>query len=122
MIHALRTWRHYLEGRKFKVVTDYYALKYLMTQPHLSKRQARWLDMLAEFDFEVIHKPGKSNVVANALSRLYMVECQTISEVQVDSKLLRKLEEEYAQDEESKAIFESPDRHPRFKVLNQCIY
>ena len=122
VIHALRTWRHYLEGRKFKVVTDHYALKYLMTQPHLSKRQARWLDMLAEFDFEVIHKPGKSNVVADALSRLYMVECLTISEVQVDSKLLRKLEEEYAQDEESKAIFESPDRHPRFKVLNQRIY
>ena len=122
VIHALRTWRHYLEGRRFKVVTDHYALKFLMTQPHLSKRQARWLDFLAEFDFEVIHKPGKSNVVADALSRLYMVECLTISEVQVDSKLLRTLENEYAQDEKSKAIFEFPDRHPEFKVLNQRIY
>ena len=41
VIHALRTWRHYLEGKKFKVITDHYSLKYLMTQPNLSKRQAR---------------------------------------------------------------------------------
>ena len=122
VIHALRTWRHYLEGRKFKVITDHYSLKYLMTQPNLSKRQARWLDFLAEFDYEVIHKPGKSNVVADALSRLYLIECLSISEVELDSKLLRKLEEEYARDEESKAIFEYPDRHPKFKVLNQRIY
>ena len=46
----------------------------------------------------------------------------SISEVQLDSKLLRKLEEEYARDEESKTIFEQPDRHPKFKVLNQRIY
>ena len=122
VIHALRTWRHYLEGKKFKVITDHYSLKYLMTQPNLSKRQARWLDFLAEFDYEVIHKPGKSNVVADALSRLYMIECLSISEVELDAKLLRKLEDEYAQDEESKAIFEHPDRHPNFKVLNQRIY
>ena len=122
VIHALRTWRHYLEGKKFKVVTDHYSLKYLMTQPNLSKRQARWLDFLAEFDYEVIHRPGKSNVVADALSRLYLIECLSISEVELDSKLLRKLEEEYARDDESKAIFEYPDRHPNFKVLNQRIY
>ena len=51
-----------------------------------------------------------------------MMECLTVSEVQPDSKLLKKLKQVYAQDEESKAIFESPDRHPRFKVLNQRIY
>ena len=51
-----------------------------------------------------------------------MIECLSISEAELDAKLLRKLEEEYAQDEESKAIFEYPDRHPKFKVLNQRIY
>ena len=37
VIHALRTWRHYLKGRRFKVVTDHYTLKFLIMQPHLSK-------------------------------------------------------------------------------------
>ena len=38
--HALRTRRHYLLGKQFKIVTDHHSLKYLMTQPNLSKRQA----------------------------------------------------------------------------------
>ena len=38
VIHALRTWGHYLAGQKFTVVTDYYSLQYLRTQPQLSKR------------------------------------------------------------------------------------
>ena len=64
VIHALRVWRHYLLGKPFKIVTDHHSLKYLMTQPNLSKRQARWVEMVAEFDFEVVHRPEKSNVVA----------------------------------------------------------
>ena len=51
-----------------------------MTQPNLSKRQARWLDFLAEFDFEIVHRPGKSNVVADALSQLGTIECGTTLE------------------------------------------
>ena len=73
-------------------------MKYLITQPHLSKRQVMWLDILAKFDFEVIHKPEISNAVADALSKLYMMEWLTISEVQPDSKLLKKLEQAYSQD------------------------
>ena len=40
VIHALRTWRHYLLGNHFIVVTDHNSLKYLHTQPTLSRRQA----------------------------------------------------------------------------------
>ena len=70
VIHALRTWRHYLLGNHFIVVTDHNLLKYLQTQPTLSRRQARWSEFLAEFDFEIVYRPGKGNVVADALSRL----------------------------------------------------
>ena len=38
VIHALRVWRHYLLGKQFKIATDHHSLKYLMTQPDLSKR------------------------------------------------------------------------------------
>jgi hypothetical protein len=70
IIHSLKVWRHYLEGRRFTVLTDHNSLQYINTQPTLSKRQAAWLDLLQEFDFTVQYTPGKSNVVADALSRL----------------------------------------------------
>ena len=69
IIHALRCWRCYLLGRPFTVITDHEPLKYLKTQPHLSPRQRRWLDFLEEYDMEIKYQPGKSNQVADALSR-----------------------------------------------------
>ena len=39
VIHALRQCRHYLLGKPFKIVSDHHSLKYLMTQPNLSKIQ-----------------------------------------------------------------------------------
>ena len=79
IIHTLRVWRHYLLVKPFKIVTDHYSLKYLMTQPNLSKRQARWVEIVADFDFEVVHRLGKSNVVADSLARLSAVDCGTAS-------------------------------------------
>ena len=38
VIHALRTWRHYLLGKKFTIVSEHHSLKYLQTQPQLSRR------------------------------------------------------------------------------------
>lgn len=69
VILALREWRHYLHGQRFKVITDHHSLKYLQTQPQLSRRQTRWNEFLAEFDFETEYQKGKTNVVADALSR-----------------------------------------------------
>ena len=63
-----------------------------MTQPNLSKRQARWVEMLAEFEFEVVHRPGKSNVVVDALSRLHAVECLAASKGHHGEDLFNGLE------------------------------
>jgi hypothetical protein len=51
------------------VRTDHHPLRYLETQPHLSKREVRWLDALPEYDFKVEYIQGKWNIVADALSR-----------------------------------------------------
>ena len=50
-------------------MTDNKGLKYLLDQPNLNARQARWLAFLSEYDFEIQHRKGKENKVANALSR-----------------------------------------------------
>jgi hypothetical protein len=49
VVHALQTWRCYLEGAEagFKVVTDHNPLTYFHTQPHPSRRQARWYEYLS---------------------------------------------------------------------------
>ena len=69
VIHALKMWRHHLIGRKFILMTDNKGLKYLLDQPNLNARQARWLAFLSEYDFEIQHIKGKENKVPNALSR-----------------------------------------------------
>lgn len=69
IIHCLRIWRHYLLGSKFIVLTDNVATSYFQSQKKLSPKQARWQDFLAEFDYILQYKPGKANVVADALSR-----------------------------------------------------
>ena len=50
-------------------MTDNKGLKYLLDQPNLNARQARWLTFLSEYDFEIQHIKGKENKVADALSR-----------------------------------------------------
>jgi hypothetical protein len=69
IIHALKTWRVYLDGNHFDIYTDHQSLRYIDTQPQLSKRQARWTELLQEYDYEIHYKPGKLNTVADALSR-----------------------------------------------------
>ena len=44
-------------------------LKYMLDQPNLNARQARWLAFLSEYDFEIQHIKGKENKVVDALSR-----------------------------------------------------
>jgi hypothetical protein len=38
VVHALKTWRHYLYGRKFDIYTDHKSLKYKFTQSELNMR------------------------------------------------------------------------------------
>ncbi|GJP76686.1 hypothetical protein CLOP_g7129 [Closterium sp. NIES-67] len=69
IIIAFKTWRCYLEGRKTTVYNDHCSLKYLKTQPSLSRREVRWIDFLeTHFHYDIVYKPGRKNK-ADALSR-----------------------------------------------------
>ena len=59
VIHALKMWQHHLIGRKIILMTDNKVLKYMLDQPNINARQARWLAFLSEYDFEIQHIKGK---------------------------------------------------------------
>jgi hypothetical protein len=69
MVHALKTWRHYLYGQKCDIYTDHKSLKYIFTQLELNMRQQRWLELIKDHELEIHYHPSKANVVADDLSR-----------------------------------------------------
>jgi hypothetical protein len=69
VVHALKTWRHYLYGQKCDIYTNHKNLKYIFTQSELNMRQRRWLEFIKDYELEIHYHPGKANVVADALSR-----------------------------------------------------
>ncbi|TYJ99751.1 pol protein [Cucumis melo var. makuwa] len=69
VVFALKIWRHYLYGEKIQIFTDHKSLKYFFTQKELNMRQRRWLELVKDYDCDILYHPGKANVVADALSR-----------------------------------------------------
>ncbi len=68
-VWACKTLRPYLHGASFSIVTDHQPLCYLMTNQSLTGKHARWALSLQEYEFQVIHRPGKSHQNADVPSR-----------------------------------------------------
>ncbi|KAH9133769.1 hypothetical protein AeRB84_020226 [Aphanomyces euteiches] len=66
---ALTKWRAYVYGSHFDVFTDNSTCQWFLKTPVLTAKLTRWLDFFSSFDFTLHHRPGKTNVVADALSR-----------------------------------------------------
>ena len=70
IVRALKKFRTDLLGHKFQVWTDHKTLEHFPTQRDLSRRQARWMEFLSQYDATIHYLPGEKNCVADALSRL----------------------------------------------------
>ncbi|KAD7480494.1 hypothetical protein E3N88_03630 [Mikania micrantha] len=69
LVLAVQKWNHYLMGRHFFIKTDHYTLKFLLEQRVTTFEQQRLLLKLMPYDFSIIHRAGKLNRGADALSR-----------------------------------------------------
>ncbi|GKA56430.1 ty3-gypsy retrotransposon protein [Tanacetum coccineum] len=69
LVLAVQKWNHYLLGHHFLIRTDHYTLKFLLEQRITSTEQQRLLLKLMPYDFSIIHRAGKENRGADALSR-----------------------------------------------------
>ncbi|KAG4040186.1 hypothetical protein PC123_g24271 [Phytophthora cactorum] len=73
---------------------------------------ARWLSLFAEYDFRVEYKPGRLNVVADALSRRpdYAVKTADVNRIDVErvsdpsSALIDEVKASYASDADAKQL------------------
>src|SRR5262249_38842620 len=72
VIFSLKIWRHYLYGEKCEIYTDHKSLQYIQQQKDLNLRQRRWVELLKDYDCQILYHLGKANVVADALSRKSM--------------------------------------------------
>src|SRR5436189_2480590 len=70
IVSSFQHWHVYLEGTPdtVQVMSDHKALEYFMTTKALTARQARWAEILSQFNFRIMYKPGATNC-ADALTR-----------------------------------------------------
>ena len=73
LVRALETWQHYLWPKEFVIHTDHESLKHLKGQHKLNMRHARWMEFVETFPYVIRYKQGKENIVADALSRRYVL-------------------------------------------------
>ncbi|GFW97600.1 transposon Tf2-11 polyprotein [Trichonephila clavipes] len=69
VIEALKKFRNYLLGRRFRIQTDCAAFAKTLDKKELTPKMARWSIILTDFDYEVVHRPAKQMQHVDALSR-----------------------------------------------------
>ena len=69
VVWGIKNFRNYLIANHFKVYTDYYSLQWLRAMKNESALLHLWAAQL-DYDFEILHRPGKNQGHVDALSRL----------------------------------------------------
>ena len=69
IVEVFREWRVYLDGVHTTVFADHRNLEHFKDLKTPLPRQVRWGWKLQNFDFDIVHRPGKLNARADALSR-----------------------------------------------------
>lgn len=100
---AVQHFRHTIEGRQFKILTDHKPLVYAFEQngEKMSPRRARQLDFISQFSTDIEHTPGEENMVADFLSR--------INKVSVGAIDFQQMALEQRQDEELQQLLRAND-------------
>ena len=74
IVEAVRKWKHYLNGKHFKLITDQKSVAYMFDTKRHSKiksdKVTRWRIELSMYDFDIVYRAREENIPADALSRV----------------------------------------------------
>jgi hypothetical protein len=121
IMHALTKWRQYLLGSKFSVRTDHNSLQYLLQQKTLTTEQQKWIEKIATFDMEILHKRGKDNIVVDSLSRKDE-EAQVFAVSIAIPEWLNEIRSEYDKNTETCSIINDLTQYPKFEWKNDILW
>lgn len=112
IIRSLKKWRVDLLGSHITIVTDHRTLENFDTQKDLSRRQARWMEFLSQYDYTIVYVPGETNTVADALSRTDVedtlppsINVNALFSIGTDPSVLRDIKTGYMSDSFCKNLF-----------------
>ena len=77
IVEAVKHFRPYIFGRHFTVLTDHSALSKCLKTSNPSSRLTRWILNLQEYNFSIDWRPRHLNKVANACTRLPLMNLCT---------------------------------------------
>lgn len=114
LLFCIERFRPYIEGTRFRVITDHYSLLWLNRLKEPTGKLARWALKLQQYSFDLCHRKGKMNVVPDALSR---IPEQAIATVAID---LDKLDDWY--ENLRTEVQKNPERYPLFRVESNQLF
>jgi len=69
---SLLEFHYYVWGRNdLVIITDHKPLTYLFSATNLSPAVSGWLDIILDYNFRIVHRPGLLHIVPDQLSRMY---------------------------------------------------
>lgn len=122
ILHVVTKWKHYLQGRHFKIRTDHINLKYLLDQKVTYLFQNLWLTKLQGFDYEIKYRRGKENIVIDALSRVSSGEICIMVVSTLTTNIMEEVKGTWEKDVAVQTIIQDLIRnlasHPNYKQVN----
>lgn len=108
-LRSTQFFRPYVEMRHFKLITDHHSLVWLNNLKDPNGRLSRWSLQMQQYDFEIIHRPGKMLVVPDALSRAFEDETENceISAISVQDQWYTDLYQRVESDS---------DKYPNYRI------
>nr|GEZ48635.1 putative reverse transcriptase domain-containing protein [Tanacetum cinerariifolium] len=75
--------KKFVSGKDQEMAFQILNLQQVLNQKELNMRQRRWLELLADYDYEIRYHPRKANVVADALSQKRIIKSRQVKPLSV---------------------------------------
>lgn len=116
VLFGVHKFRCYIEGTRFKVITDHHSLLWLSNLKDPCGRLARWAVKMQQYDMLLEHRKGSLNVVPDALSRAPLVDSALIN---LDPE---KCNADPWYERMVRIVQHAPDQFSNYSVRNGLLY